>query len=312
MRSQFWGLGLAVSLCLGAAAQAQVPADIAAKVHAACGRIDFTVMQAYAPLQPKEPYTGVEVTRDVAYGPDPLQKLDVFDPQRSAPSRDDQRLAKATRRPVLLFVHGGGFTRGDKKQTDNMLLWGASNGMVGVDINYRLAPKDPWPAGQQDLKAAIAWVRANITRFGGDPDRIFLWGHSAGANHVADYVGHTELQGPEARGVKGAIIMSAFYPAALGAQPNPYYGSDPSLQTSDASVARMVKAKVPLYVINAECDPEGFVAYETALDAGLTKAGTAHGRLVAKDHGHLDEGLAVGTDDHGVTDPLLVWLKAHF
>jgi triacylglycerol lipase len=304
---------VAAFTCLGfaQAAQAQVPPEIAAKVHAACGKIDFSVMQAYGPLQPKEPYTGVDVTRDVAYGADPLQKLDVFDPQRSAPQRDDQRLAKATRRPVLIFVHGGGFTRGDKKQTDNMPVWGAANGMVGVDINYRLAPKDPWPAGQQDLKAAIAWVRTNITRFGGDPNRIFLWGHSAGANHVADYVGHTELQGPEAAGVKGAIIMSAFYPAALGAQPNPYYGSDPSLQTSSASVDRMVKSKVPLYVINAECDPEGFVAYENALDAGLTKASVEHGRLVAKDHGHLDEGLAVGTDDHGVTGPLLEWLKAH-
>ena len=305
-------LALLACLAVAPAVQAEVPPDIAAKVHASCGKIDFSVMQAYGPLQPKAPYTGVDVTRDVAYGPDPLQKLDVFEPQRSAPQRDDQRIVKATRRPVLIFVHGGGFTRGDKQQTDNMLVWGAWNGMVGVDIDYRLAPKDPWPAGQQDLKAAIAWTRANITRFGGDPYRIFLWGHSAGANHVADYVGHSELQGDEARGVKGAIIMSAFYAPAVGAQPNPYYGADASLQTSSASIDRMVKTRIPLYVINAECDPAGFIAYEEALDAALTKAGTAHGRLVAKDHGHLDEGLAVGTDDHGVTDPLLVWLKAHF
>src|SRR5215831_15206343 len=111
MRAVTAGAAL-VSLALGSAAAAQVPPEIAAKVHASCGKIDFSVMQAYGPLQPKEPYTGVEVTRDVSYGPDPLQKLDVFDPQRSAPQRDDQRLAKATRRPVLIFVHGGGFTRG--------------------------------------------------------------------------------------------------------------------------------------------------------------------------------------------------------
>jgi triacylglycerol lipase len=303
-------IAVIAALALAGAAQAQVPPDIAAKVKASCGKMDFTVMQAYAPLQPKEPYTGVDVTRDVSYGPDPLQKLDVFEPQKSAPQHDDQRLVRSAKRPVLLFVHGGGFTRGDKKQTDNMVLWGAWNGMVGVDINYRLAPKDPWPAGQQDLKAAIAWVRANITRFGGDPDRIILWGHSAGANHVEDYVGHTELQGPEARGVRGAIIMSSFYAPAVGPQPNAYYGSDPSLQTADPMLARMVRSKVPLYVINAECDPPFMVDYQNALDAALSKAGIAHGRLVAKDHGHLDEGLAVGTDDHGVTDPLLVWLKA--
>ena len=291
-------LGLSLGLCVSAS-QAQVPPDIAAKVKASAGKIDFTVAAMYGPLQPKEPYKGVDVTRDLAYGPDPLQKLDVFSPQAKS----------AKPRPVLLFVHGGGFVRGDKKTTDNMLVWGAWNGMVGVDIDYRLAPKDPWPAGAQDLKAAIAWTRANIAKYGGDPDRIIIWGHSAGANHVADYVGHSELQGPEAAGVKGAIIMSAFYGAQVGAQPNPYYGSDASLQTSDASIARMVKTKIPLYVINAEYDPEGFIAYETALDAALTKAGIAHGRLVAKDHGHLDEGLAVGTDDHGVTGPLLEWLK---
>ena len=298
MRSAIAFLSASVAL-VAVCAQAQVPPDIAAKVKASAGKIDFSVAQMYGPLQPKPPYAGMTVTRDLAYGPDPLQTLDVFSP--------DAKSAKP--RPVLLFVHGGGFVRGDKKTTDNMLVWGAWNGMVGVDIDYRLAPKDPWPAGAEDLKAAIAWTRANIAKYGGDPDHIVIWGHSAGANHVADYVGHAELQGPEVRGVKGAIIMSAFYPAAVGAQPSPYYGSDPSLQTSDASIARMVKTRIPLYVINAEYDPDGFIAYETALDAALTKAGVAHGRLVAKDHGHLDEGMAVGTDDHGVTGPLLVWLK---
>ncbi len=288
-------MGLGVTTAL-----AQVPPEIAAKVKAACGKIDFSVGALYAPLQPKEPYKGVEVVRDIAYGPDPLQKLDVFTPQAG----------HAKPLPVLLFVHGGGFTRGDKKQTDNMVVWGVWNGMVGVDIDYRLAPKDPWPAGAEDLKSAIAWTRANIARYGGDPDRIFLWGHSAGANHVDDYVGHQELQGPEAAGVKGAIIMSAFYAPAVGAQPNPYYGSDASLQTLAPSVARMVKAKVPLYLINAECDPEGFRTYMASLDGALTKDGIKHGRLVAVDHGHLDEGMAVGTSDHGVTGPLLKWIRA--
>jgi predicted esterase len=293
--------GAAMSLALVAdAANAQVPPDIAAKVKASAGTVDFSVAAIYAPLQPKPPYAGITVARDLAYGPDPLQKLDVFSPE-----------AKSSKpRPVLLFVHGGHFERGDKNTTDNMLVWGAWNGMVGVDIDYRLAPKDPWPAGHEDLKAAIAWTRANIARYGGDPDHIILWGHSAGANHVADYVGHKELQGPEAAGVKGAIIMSAFYAPEVGAQPHSYYGSDASLQTTGPSVERMVKTRIPLYLINAEYDPDGFRAYMTALDEALTRDGVAHGRLVAKDHGHLDEGMAVGTADKGVTGPLLAWINA--
>ena len=288
----------ALAAALGVtAAMAQVPPDIAAKNKASAGKIDFTVGALYAPLQPKPPYAGITVTRDVPTGPDPLQKIDVLEPT-----------AKGAPRPVMIFVHGGGFTRGDKAQTDNMLVWAVNNGMVGVDVDYRLAPKDPWPAGDQDLKAAVAWTRAHIAEHGGDPNRIILWGHSAGANHVEDYVGHAELHGPEYAGVKGAIIMSPFYAPAAGGQPNVYYGTDASLATEGPANARMVKSPTPIYLVNAEYDPPFMLAYGESLDKALTAAGKPHGRQVLKDHGHLSEGLAVGTSDVSLTGPLLVWL----
>ena len=291
--------GLLMSAMAGAAA-AQVPPDIAAKLKAIGPKIDVSVGALYAPLQPKPPYAGVSVTRDLAYGSDPLQKLDVFSPTAKP----------AKLRPVLLFVHGGGFVRGDKKTTDNMVVWGVDNGMVGVDINYRLAPKDPWPAGAKDLASAIAWTRAHIADYGGDPDRIILWGHSAGANHVADYIGHKELQGPEAKGVKGAIILSAFYAPAVGATPNAYYGADASVQTTDAALGRLTRASVPLFVANAEYDPDGFRAFEKALNEALTKDGRPHTYVFLKDHDHLSEGMAVGTADQSLTGPLLKWIQA--
>ena len=289
-----------------AIAAAQVPPDIAAKNKASAGKIDFTVGADYAKLQPKPPYAGVTVTRDVPTGSDPLQKIDVLEPT-----------AKAKGRPVMIFVHGGGFTRGDKAQTDNMLVWAVNNGMVGVDVDYRLAPKDPWPAGAEDLKAAVAWTRAHIAEHGGDPNRIILWGHSAGANHVEDYVAHTELHGPEYAGVRGAIIMSPFYAAGSGEPAgaagaggkNPYYGTDTSLSGAEAANARMAKVSTPIYLVNAEYDPVFMIGYGESLDKTLTAAGKAHGRQVLKDHGHLSEGLAVGTSDVSLTDPLLVWLK---
>jgi triacylglycerol lipase len=287
------------ALSLSGAAAAQVPPDIAAKIRAIGPKMDFSVMALYAPLQEKEPYAGVTVTRDQAFGADPLQTLDIF-----APTAGDTKP-----RPVLLFVHGGGFVRGDKKQTDNMVVWGVRHGMVGVNINYRLAPKDPWPAGAKDLAAAVAWTRANISKYGGDPDHIILWGHSAGANHVADYVGHKEVQGPEAAAVKGAIIMSAFYPPAVGG-PNPYYGTDPVVQTSGPVIDRLTQSSVPMFVVNAELDPDGFRVFGKAFDEGMTKAGRAHPYLLLKDHDHLSEGLAVGTSDVSLTAPLLTWIQA--
>ena len=136
----------------------------------------------YAPLHDGEPYPGATVIRDIKYGPDDLHALDVFKATQPA----------AAARPVLIHVHGGGFVRGDKHTagtpfTDNIPLWAARNGMVGVNVNYRLAPKVTWPAGTEDMAAILRWTKANIAAHGGDPAKVFLLGWSAGAHHVVSY-----------------------------------------------------------------------------------------------------------------------------
>ena len=122
------------------------------------------------------PKAGVTVTRDIAYGSHARQILDCFVP------------AGATNAPVVVFVHGGIFVRGDKRLSsevyDNVLYWFARQGFIGVNIEYRLAPESPWPGGADDLGLAIAWARANVARHGGDPGSIFAIGHSAGGTHV--------------------------------------------------------------------------------------------------------------------------------
>ena len=298
-------LALAAALGLGVDVGAsQVPPDLAAKIKAIGPNIDPSVGKLYAPLLESEPWPDVNVVRDQAYGSDPLQKLDVFTPKRDASSL----------RPVLLFVHGGGFVRGDKHNpgtpfTDNQLVWAVRHGMVGVNINYRLAPKDKWPSAIDDLASAITWTRAHIKTYGGNPDRIILWGHSAGANHVADYVIHADKQGPEAAGVKGAILLSPFYGPAVGAQPHAYYGSDPALQTQAAALAGLVKSPIPLFLAGAEYDPAFFQTFrDAAHDALNTRPGFAY--VYLKDHDHLSEGFAVGTKDVSLTDPMLKWIKA--
>ena len=95
----------------------------------------------YAPLQEKEPYQGVKVERDVKYGAADRNLLDVFLRDTASPAR-----------PVLIYVHGGGFVAGNKRTpgspfNDNIMLWAVKNGFVGVNMTYRLAPQSPWPAG---------------------------------------------------------------------------------------------------------------------------------------------------------------------
>jgi len=301
-------IGLIATACafvmLATASSAQVPPNIAEKIRASGQAMDPTISELYAPMFPKEAWIGVSVQRDIAYGSDVLQKLDVFTPDG----------AGAKKLPVLLFVHGGGFTRGDKRGVfypDNITLWAAKNGMVGVNIDYRLAPKNPWPAGVKDLAAAIAWSKANIARYGGDPNRIVLFGHSAGANHVADYAAHPEVRGNEASSVKGVILLSPAYSTSPGARANPYYGQDADLGSASGQITRLSVSPYPLFYGYAEFDPKPMKATATALIEGLCQTKSRCPKsLELKDSNHFSEGMAVGTADQQLTGPLLQWIKA--
>ena len=296
-------VAITAMLAWTSAGTAQVPPDIAAKTRAAGHSMDPASGEAYAALFGPEAWSGMTITRDVAYGSDPLQKLDLYVPD-----------GKAAKRPVLIFVHGGGFTRGDKHGAfypDNITAWAAKQGMVGVNIDYRLAPKNPWPAGAQDLASAIAWVRANALRYGADPDRIVLWGHSAGANHVADYVAHHELQGPEFSGVKGAILLSPFYAAEPGKAPaHAYYGNDAALQSTASIVDGLWRSTVPLFLAEAEFDPEPMRMFAKTAHESLCQTPERCPEFVdLKDHNHFTEGMAVGTRDTSLTGPVLNWIR---
>jgi acetyl esterase/lipase len=174
---------------------------------AAIGRVIDPVKTGavYAPLHDREPYAGVKVTRDIQYGPADRNLLDIF-------------LADGAngKQPVLIFVHGGGFVAGNKSTPgspfyDNVPLWAARNGLVGVNITYRLAPQAPWPAGAEDVGLAVLWVADNIARYGGDPSRIFLFGHSAGATHAGTYAAMPQFHGGRGIGIAGLILTSGIY-----------------------------------------------------------------------------------------------------
>lgn len=117
------------------------------------------------------------VEADIPYVPgssDPDQRLDIYRAAGGARSS-----------PVLVYVHGGGWGRGDKKMAKSLAPWFVRNGVVFVSLSYRLAPQHPYPQFMHDLAAASRWITDNIARYGGDPTRMVLTGHSAGAHLVA-------------------------------------------------------------------------------------------------------------------------------
>lgn len=117
---------------------------------------------------------GVRVHRNIAYGDHPTRH--VLDIYTSTPQPESGA-------PVLLQVHGGGWTIGNKEQQALPLLARmAAKGWVCVTINYRLAPKHPWPAQIVDVKRALAWVKEHIADYGGDPTYVAITGGSAGGH----------------------------------------------------------------------------------------------------------------------------------
>lgn len=302
-------------------ALAQVPPDIAARIAAIGRAVDpAATARIYAPLQKTEPPEELKVTRDIAYGAGPKETLDLFTAGKDAFAKG----RRSARRPILIFVHGGGFVGGDKNRTpdgepspfyDNVMLWAVSHGLVGVNMNYELAPKAQYPAVQREIAEVVAWARKNAAAFGGDPNLIFIWGHSAGAAHVASFLAHPETYAdiPGARGeVTGAILTSGLYEFADPAKPagQVYFGPAAGL-AERSSTAGLVKSHVPVLLAYAELDPAPMVAQAKALDAALTAAGRDHVFLMAARHGHMSETYAVNTGDQSVSGPVMRFIRKY-
>ena len=129
-----------------------------------------------------------------AYGDDPYQELAVFK-------------AQAPNGVVVAFMHGGGWTNGYKEWMAFMAPPLTAAGITFVSIGYRLAPGVTWPAGVEDAAAAMAWIHRNIAAHGGDPNRIFVGGHSAGGHQAAWLAVRDDWQ--EAAGVPADVIRGA-------------------------------------------------------------------------------------------------------
>lgn len=207
-----------------------------------------------APLVDPAILDGVTVTSDIPYGDHERHVLDVY----SSPE-----LSGA---PVVVYVHGGGFVAGQKAAPGspyfgNIGGWAVRHGFVGVAINYRLAPEAQWPDGARDIGAALTWVVDRISEHGGDPERIFLVGQSAGAMHVADYVAQPSTHSRHGMALAGAAIISCIYDLSR-AEDKPihraYWGDDPATWAEKSSLGPLLDVDLPLLLAVAEYDEPQF------------------------------------------------------
>ncbi len=211
--------------------------------------------------------------------------------------------------PVLVFIHGGGWTSGDKDLRvggadiyGNIGRFYAAHGIGVAVISYRLQPDVAWPAQVSDAARAVAWVHANVARYGGDPDTIIVSGHSAGgqlATRVALDPAPLAALGVDRHVVKGLIAMSGagldFTDAEswrLG-QPRDYYekrfrnGDTTDGWMRNASAVRFVDAQSPPgLVIYAEGDSADLRRQGDVLVAALRSAGVRSEQVVVPGSSH--------------------------
>jgi acetyl esterase/lipase len=224
-------------------------ADIGPRWQADIRAHSQAIKEAYEPLLRAAPKDGISVARDLPYGDHSRQRLDVFTPALGRPA------------PVVVFVHGGAFVRGDKRTTeqlyDNVLYWFARQGFVGVNMEYRSAPEASWPAGAEDVGRVLAWVQAHIEAHGGDRTRVLLIGHSAGGTHAASHVFDPAAARYPVNAQALVLISARLRADRLTENPNAegvaaYYGADASLDDARSPMCHAHRSDLPTFVVMAE------------------------------------------------------------
>ena len=240
-----------------------------------------------------------KVTRDLAYGPDERHRLDLF-------VREGTSNAS-----VLVFLHGGGFTMGNKHTEgspfySNVGEFAARQGWVGVPMTYRLAPEHKFPSGAEDVAAAIAWLRENVAQYGGSPEKIVVAGQSAGASHVAAYVAHKRFHVAERGGIAGAVLMSGIYDT-LSTPANDahraYYGEERAMWGPASMQAGLINSEIPLLFTVCEFDAKDFQVAAARLvgEWGAAKSEFAPVHLLSG-HNHLSPAVSLGSSETDVEE----------
>jgi acetyl esterase/lipase len=257
--------------------------------------------------------------REMAYGKDPLQTLAFWPPSTKS----------ARPAPLILFVHGGGWKRGDRTNATGKakVAHFPAQGYALASINYRLVPAATVEQQAADVAAALAHVRAHAGELGIDPARIVLMGHSAGAHLVAlvgtdpRYLAAAGLDETALAGVValdgaaydvpgqmqvGARFMGPTYAQAFGTDPARQRALSPSLQAAPPNA--------PAFLILHVQRKDGIAQSQGLADA-LRKGGTSV-RIEAFEgrglQGHMDINRKLGLPDYPATALVDRWLRERF
>lgn len=267
----------------------------------------------YKPLQERAPKDGVESARDLAYGPDARHRLDVHMPARNS-----------TKAPVVVYFHGGGYVGGQRSAFgdhliyDNVPIFFARHGLIGVNATYRLAPQHKWPAGAEDVGKVVAWLGENAAKYGGDASRVFLMGQSAGATHVATWTFVPEVHGRSGPRIAGALLLSGVYapqhpeysPREPAQNVLAYYGEDASRYAAMSPLSHVRPGHPPVLICVSEFDPYPLAWPSAALAAALVKCDRKMPQLIfGRNHNHVSPAMQINSAADSLGHELLTFVR---
>jgi acetyl esterase/lipase len=174
-----------------------------------------------------------------AYGCDAAQQLSLFAPPAIAEA------------PIMLFV---GLAAADRDRIGTAM---AAQGFVCAIMQHRAAPAHPYPAGPNDVAAAIGWLRTQVADHGGDPDRIVAVGHGSGALHLGGYIADEARHAAPLGGIAGAALLSGLYDPRSCVEDHglsALFGDGWRTEAAVASLAGLLRTELPLLFTVGERD----------------------------------------------------------
>lgn len=250
---------------------------------------------------------------DIAFGEDYYQKLDLYLPDEAALAGHSGGV------PVILFCHGGGWTFGYKEWNGFMAPALIDLPAIFVSLSYRLAPENKFPAPLDDVLAGLSWVYDNIADHGGDPERLFLGGWSAGAALAALATVRRDLYadyGLPDDVIKACVATSCPYDLR---DDNPAPGSTTerlqrqlftkSEHVAQASaIAHVEGLRTPFFISHGENDFPHVIATSLAMRGALTNEGCPVDYHVFPDFDHYDNNLDQGRRGNRWVETVRQWM----
>ena len=242
----------------------------------------------------------VRVVADVDYVasaeyPDKKDRLDIYVPD------------KAAKAPVIVSIHGGGLRQGDKSGQTFVGQRFASAGMVTVVVNHRLSPGVTHPAHIEDIAAAVAWVKKNIATHGGDPENLYVVGHSAGA-YLAALLAldgrYLSAHGLAPRDIRGVVPVSGFFyvdrPGVAPDRPKDTWGTDVNVWKAASPGTHVGQHVPPMLLLYADGDDPWRQKQQAEFAAALRDRGNrdVDTRLITgRTHNSVWENMAKGEEE---------------